>query len=194
MRPITAAGLSLVILAVLAAELLSLGGVLEYRRPLLASEPWRLWTGHFVHLTLVHAMLNAVALLLLERLFAERLRTGEFWLLLGASPVLISLLLWVALRELEWYRGLSGTLHAIYFAGCVVWLKGLRDRARWLPLAALIGGLVKVLLEQPWDASFPFREWLGPVVPQAHLAGAVIGTAAGLVLAARRAGRATRAG
>ncbi len=194
MRLTSAIGLPVVILAVLGAELLSLGGVLEYRRALLASEPWRLWTGHFVHLSLVHAMLNAVALLLLERLFAERLRAGEFWLLLGVSPVLISLLLWIALPELEWYRGLSGMLHAIYFAGCVVWLKGSRDRARWLPLAALVGGLVKALLEQPWDASFPFREWLGPVVPQAHLVGAVIGTAAGLALAARRAGRATGAG
>lgn len=189
MRLTSAIGLPLVLLAVLAAELLSLGGLLEYRRPLLASEPWRLWTGHFVHLSLVHAMLNGVALLLLDRLFAERLRTSEFWLLLGAGPVLVSLLLWVALPELQWYRGLSGTLHAIYFAGCVVWLKGSRDRARWLPLAALFAGLIKVLLEQPWDASFPFREWLGPVVPQAHLAGAVIGTAAGLVLASRRAKR-----
>lgn len=187
MRLTSAIGLPIVVLIVLAAEVLLLGPALEYRRPLLLSEPWRLLTGHFVHLSLLHAMLNGVALLLLARLFADRLRVAELWAILVGAPVLISLVFWAALPELGWYRGLSGTLHALYFAGCVVWVRTSQGRARWLPMAALIGGLIKVLLEQPWDASFPFHQWLGaPVVPQAHLIGAVIGTAAGLYLAARR--------
>ncbi len=180
-------GLPLVVLVILAVEILGLGPVLEYRRPLLASEPWRLLTGHFAHLSLLHAMLNGVALLLLGRLFAGRLRTAELWAILAGAPLLISLVFWGALPGLGWYRGLSGVLHALYFAGCVVWVRGSRGRERWLPLAALIGGMLKVLLEQPWDASFPFHAWLGaPVVPQAHLVGAIVGTAAGLCLSARR--------
>jgi len=187
MRLTSAIGLPLVVLIVLAAELLSLGPALEYRRPLLLTEPWRLLTGHFVHLSLLHAMLNGVALLLLGRLFADRLRVSELWAILIGAPVLISLAFWAVMPELGWYRGLSGALHALYFAGCVVWLRTSQRRARWLPMAALVGGLIKVLLEQPWDASFPFYEWLGAaVVPQAHLIGAVIGTAAGLYLATRR--------
>lgn len=187
MRLTSAIGLPLVVLIVLAAELLSLGPTLEYRRPLLLSEPWRLLTGHFVHLSLLHAMLNGVALLLLGRLFADRLRASDLWAILIGAPVLISLVFWSAMPELGWYRGLSGALHALYFAGCVVWVRTLRGRARWLPTAALVGGLLKVLLEQPWDASFPFHEWLGAaVVPQAHLIGAIIGTVAGLYLATRR--------
>jgi rhomboid family GlyGly-CTERM serine protease len=187
MRLTPAAGLPLVVLIVLAAELLLLGPVLEYRRALLLSEPWRLLTGHFVHLSLLHAMLNGVALLLLGRLFADRLRVGELWAILGGAPILISLVFWAALPELGWYRGLSGTLHTLYFAGCVVWVRTSHGRARWLAIAGLVGGTIKVLVEQPWDASFPFHEWLGsPVVPQAHLIGAVIGTATGLYLAVRR--------
>lgn len=180
MRLTPAIGFPLVVLFMLVAEFLFWGPTLEYRRPLLASEPWRLISGHFVHLSLTHAMLNGVALLLLGRLFADRLRVGDCWLILGGAPLLISLAFWVALPELTWYRGLSGTLHALYFAGCTVWLASTEGRSRWLPIAALAGGALKVLLEQPWDSSFPFREWLGAaVVPQAHLVGAIIGLGAG---------------
>jgi rhomboid family GlyGly-CTERM serine protease len=180
-RPTSAAGLPLLVIIVLALELLSDGSLLEYRRPLLAAEPWRLLSGHLVHLSLIHALLNGIALLLLGRLFEARLRAGELWLVLATAPILISLVFWVAMPELVWYRGLSGVLHALYFAGCVLWLSEASRRVRWLPLAALAAGTLKVLLEQPWDASFPFQEWLGaPVVPQAHLIGALIGVAAGL--------------
>lgn len=180
-------GLPLIVLVVMVAELFLPVGALEYRRAVLDSEPWRLFTGHFVHLSFLHAALNGVALLLIGRLFADRLRPGELYGLLGAAPVLISLLFWLLLPELQWYRGLSGVLHAIYFAGCVVWIATTTGRARWLPIAALLAGSVKVLVEQPWDSSFPVHELLRvAVVPQAHLGGAIVGTAAGLLLRQRR--------
>lgn len=187
MRLSANAGLALVILAVIGAELFLPPGALEYRRAVAASEPWRLLTGHFVHLSFLHAALNGVALLLIGRLFADRLRPGELYGLLGAAPILISILFWLLLPELQWYRGLSGVLHAIFFAGCVVWIATTTGRARWLPIAALLAGAVKVLVEQPWDASFPVHELLRvAVVPQAHLVGATVGTAAGLLLRQRR--------
>lgn len=190
MRPTSAAGLPLFVLVLVALGLLAPAGLLEYRRALLLTEPWRLFTGHLVHLSLTHMLLNCVALMILGRLFDARLRPGELWAVLGGAPLLISLGFWLLLPELEWYRGLSGALHALYFAGCVVWLGEAVGRGRWLPLAALALGAIKVLAEQPWDASFPFREWLGAaVVPQAHLIGAVIGTAAGLGMRALRARR-----
>lgn len=189
------AALPILILLVLAAELLLLGDLLEYRRVLLLREPWRLFTGHFVHLSLVHAMLNAVALLLLARLFDDRLRRSEFWLILLVAPVFISIVFWIAMPHLVWYRGLSGALHAIFFAGCTVWIGTSAGRARWLPIAALVGGSLKVLLEQPWDDSFPFREWLGAaVVPQAHLIGAVTGALAGFCLPRMRRDRSSSRG
>ena len=91
------------------------------------------------------------------------------------------------LLRAHWYRGLSDVLHAIYFAGCVVWIGTTTGRARWLPIAALIFGLLKVLIEQPWDSSFPVHEVLRiAVVPQAHLIGAIVCTAAGLLMRMRR--------
>ena len=188
MRRSYAIGLTLVTVFVLAAQLLSLGDVLEYRRALAFAEPWRLLTSHFVHLTLLHAILNAVALLLLGRLFEDRLQPVEFFGILCATPVVISLGFRFLLPELAWYRGLSDVLHAIYFAGCVVWVATATGRMRWLAIGALLAGTLKVLIEQPWDSSFPLHEVLRiAVVPQAHLIGAVIGAATGLLLRARRA-------
>lgn len=179
--------LTLVILLVLAAQLAGLGETLEYRRAFAFSQPWRLLTSHFVHLTFLHAALNAVALLLLARLFEDRLRPPEFFGLLFGAPIVISLAFRLLLPDLAWYRGLSDVLHAIYFAGCVVWVATTTARLRWLAITALLAGTAKVLLEQPWDASFPVHEVLKiAVVPQAHLIGAVAGTAAGLLLRRQR--------
>jgi rhomboid family GlyGly-CTERM serine protease len=162
--------------------------------PASRSSCWRYWPpnsscrpGHFVHLGFLHALLNCVALVLIGRLYADRLRSRAFFGILGIAPVLISLLFLLALPELQWYRGLSGVLHALFFAGCVVWIAVTAGRARWLPVAALVGGTIKVLVEQPWDGSFPVHEVLrAAVVPQAHLIGALVGTAAGLVLRRQR--------
>lgn len=178
---------TVLVVLVLAAEFFLLGEALEYRRALLGAQPWRLITGHFAHLSLLHAVVNCVALLLLTELFADRLQALEQWAVLLGAPIAISLVFWIAMPQLAWYRGLSGVLHALYFTGCIVWLRTSHGRARWLPLAALAGGAIKVVLEQPWDASFPWEDWLGaPVVPQAHLIGALVGSAAGLWLATRR--------
>lgn len=187
MRREFAIGLGLVVIAILAAELFPVAGFLEYRRALAFSEPWRLLTAHYVHLSFLHACLNGVALLLLGHLFADRLRPRDVFAMLALAPLGISITFWLLLPELQWYRGLSGVLHAIYFAGCVAWISQTAGKARWLPIAALVGGTVKVLLEQPWDASFPVHEVLRvAVVPQAHLIGAIVGTAAGLLLRSRR--------
>ncbi|TFH48259.1 MAG: rhombosortase [Lysobacterales bacterium] len=186
-RMVSNSGATILVVLILLVEFLLWGDALEYRRALLLSNPWRLFTGHFAHLSLMHAMVNAVALLLLTQLFSDRLRAWEQWAVLLGTPVIISLVFWIAMPGLIWYRGLSGVLHAFYFAGCVVWLMASSGRARWLPIAALAGGTIKVLFEQPWSETFPWANWLGaPVVPQAHLIGALVGTAAGLLLAARR--------
>ena len=108
MRLSVNAGLSLVVLAMMATELFLPAEALEYRRALSAREPWRLFTGHFVHLGFVHALLNCVALVLLGHLFADRLKPRAFFGILAAAPVLISLLFLATMPELLWYRGLSG--------------------------------------------------------------------------------------
>jgi rhomboid family GlyGly-CTERM serine protease len=181
-------GVTFLVVLILLVEFLLWSDALEYRRALLLSQPWRLFTGHFTHLSLLHAMVNCVALILLTKLFDVSMRVWEQWAVLLSAPLLISLVFWIAMPGLIWYRGLSGDLHALYFAGCVLWLLTSSGRDRWLPIAALAGGTAKVLLEQPWNnETFPWLSWLGAtVVPQAHLIGALFGSAAGLWLAARR--------
>lgn len=181
-------GVTFLVVLVLWIEFLLWGNALEYRRALLFSQPWRLITGHFTHLSLLHAMVNCIGLILLTRLFSERMRAWEQWAVLLGAPLGISLVFWITMPGLIWYRGLSGDLHALFFAGCVVWIKTSSGRNRWLPIAAIASGAIKVLLEQPWSReSFPWVSWLGaPVVPQAHLIGALLGSASGFWLATRR--------
>ncbi len=176
------AGLVALAAVVLLWQWLGLGELLEYRRELLAGQPWRLLSAHLVHLSWAHALVNAGALLLLGRLIGPWQAPWQQWLTLALAAPAISLVLWAALPELDWYRGLSGVLHAWFFAGFLGWAAAARGSARLLPVAALLAGAAKVLAEQPWDnAVFPHAHWLdAAVVPQAHLAGAVVGIALGL--------------
>ena len=175
------AAISLLLLAIGAAD------AFEYRRALLATEPWRSVTGHFVHLNWSHALINALALLIVARLFAPEIGARRQLAVLLASSLVISAALAVIFPEIAWYRGLSGIVHALYFAGATTWLLRARPRTLgnlWLPAALVAGGWIKVALEQPVGDALPHAEWLGAaVVPQAHLIGAACGTVFGLAFA-----------
>lgn len=170
-----------------------LGDALEYRRALLASEPWRFITGHFVHINWPHALINAVALVIVARLFAPDLSAPRQALVLVSASLVIGLGLGSFAPQVDWYRGLSGALHALYFAGATLWLVSARPRtvrSLWLPVALVVGGWIKVALEQPAGEGLPYADWLGAsVVPQAHLLGAAWGSALGLALALTNARR-----
>jgi rhomboid family GlyGly-CTERM serine protease len=162
------------------------GDALEYRRALLASEPWRLITGHFVHINWPHVLINAAALVIVARLFAPDLSAPRQALVLVSATLLIGLGLGSFAPQVHWYRGLSGALHALFFSGATLWLVQARPRtlgALWLPVALVVGGWIKVALEQPTGGALPYADWLGAaVVPQAHLIGAAWGSAVGLAL------------
>lgn len=168
-------------------EALGVAEALEYRRALLAAEPWRLITGHIVHVNWVHALVNALALLVVARLFAPDLSARRQLSVLLAAALAISLVLAAVYPGIAWYRGLSGVLHALFFAGSAAWLMRLEPRSLrtlWLPAALYFGGWVKVALEQPAGDALPHADWLGAaVVPQAHLVGAACGSVLGLAFA-----------
>lgn len=176
-------------LAALTLLLAALGvaEALEYRRALLAGEPWRLVTGHLVHVNWTHALINALALLVVARLFAPDLGARRQASVLLVAALAISLGLAAVYPGIAWYRGLSGVLHALFFAGSAAWLMrpGPRSlRALWLPAALYFGGWVKVALEQPTGETLPYADWLGAaVVPQAHFIGAASGSVLGLAFA-----------
>jgi rhomboid family GlyGly-CTERM serine protease len=187
-------------LALVALQALPAAPWLEYRRALLVAEPWRILTGHFVHLNWPHALANAAAWWIVARLFAPELGARRQLLIALAACVGIALGLAWLYPQIAWYRGFSGTLHALFFAGATRAARAAirshqRWRARWLPLALAAGGAIKVALEQPGDASTPFAAWLGaPTVPQAHLLGAAVGCVLGLAGSVNRSAAAPARG
>lgn len=170
--------------AVLLLQAFGMAEALEYRRTALAGEPWRLLSGHLVHLNWQHAAINTVALLIVARLFAHDLRADRQVFVLVLSGLVISVGLSWLNPGIAWYRGLSGVIHALFFAGAAAWFVSARPRrlrAVWLPAALFFGGWIKVALEQPGGDTLPHAEWLGAaVVPQAHLIGAACGSVLGL--------------
>jgi rhomboid family GlyGly-CTERM serine protease len=183
---------------VLALTLLALHAVapadaLEYRRVALSSEPWRVLTGHLVHINWPHALINAAALWAVARLYAPDLGPWRQAIALALSALAISAALAWLLPSIEWYRGLSGALHGLFFAGAAKWLLAERPRTLrrlWLPAVLFVGGWIKVALEQPGGAATPQSDWLGAaVIPQAHLVGALCGTLMGALFAAMDARR-----
>ena len=167
-----------------------LASALEYRRALLASEPWRLISAHVVHVDGRHAALNAVAWLVLARLFATDLSGPRQAGALVAGGLFIGVGLWLFFPAIAWYRGLSGALHALFFAGVTLQLgRALRQgihRDAALPLVLAVGGIIKLAREHPWAATPGYSEWLAiPTVPQAHLLGGLCGVALGLLWCAR---------
>lgn len=177
-------------LVLLVQAIVPLHGALEYRQALVASQPWRALTAHLVHVNWVHALLNLAAWLVVARLFAPELRTWRQPLVLAVAALAVTLHLALLHPGIVWYRGFSGTLHGVFFAGASAWLLALladgerRPRALWLPAVLVTGGWVKVLAEQPGGSLTPYAQWLGAgIVPQAHLAGAVAGSMLGLLFA-----------
>jgi rhomboid family GlyGly-CTERM serine protease len=162
--------------------------LLQYQQGLSAQQPWRVFTAHLVHINWSHALINAAAWFVVARLFGPELTGWRQPLVLAASAVAITLSLALLHPGIAWYRGFSGVLHAVFFAGASCYLlatlrTGKRSfRALWLPAILLLGGAIKVALEQPVGSMTPYAEWLGAgTVPQAHLAGALTGAALGVV-------------
>jgi rhomboid family GlyGly-CTERM serine protease len=170
--------------------------VLEYQNTASTHEAWRWLTAHFIHVNWQHALINAVALWVVARLFAPDLSPSRQLSTLVAAALAISVCLALLYPSIAWYRGLSGALHGLFFAGATIWLikaRPRRFRQLWLPSALFFGGWIKVVLEQPGGATTPYAEWLGAgVVPQAHLVGAACGTMLGLLFAISDANAASK--
>jgi rhomboid family GlyGly-CTERM serine protease len=171
-----------------------LGAALEYRRAVVSAEPWRLLTGHWVHINWPHVLINAGAWFVLARLFPYELTPWRQAVIVLSASVAIGAGLALGWPDVAWYRGFSGILHALFFAGATTWLlwdwlrRARQAAARlWLPVVLLVGGGLKVAFEQPATGVMPYAPWLGAaVVPQAHLLGALCGMLVGAILALSR--------
>lgn len=78
------------------------------REAILTGELWRIWTGHLVHFSIQHAVIDIVALLCLSQIMEDSIGPWQLFLALviGAALISIGLLYWAP--QLNVYRGASG--------------------------------------------------------------------------------------
>jgi rhomboid family GlyGly-CTERM serine protease len=145
-----------------------------YDRHVFLIEPWRLWTAHWVHLSVWHWALNVAALALLPEIF---LRTSpRFFLLLWFTlPPLVSLMLYFFMPNLIQYAGLSGVLHGIYLAVALSATQNSHAAERKMGWVVVLGVCAKVGWEAYSGNSQTAKLIGAPVVLQAHQYGAGLG-------------------
>jgi rhomboid family GlyGly-CTERM serine protease len=165
--------------------LLELGGdgareALAWNRAALeAGEFWRLLTGHFVHLSLQHLLLNLVGLALVVWIVGHAYSWSRWLFVVLLSIVAIDAGFWFLYTELGWYVGISGFLNGILAAGLVI---GIADRERESIALAVI-----VLFKLTWEQTvgpMPGSESTsgGAVVVDAHIYGATGGLLAAALM------------
>lgn len=173
-------------IAALAVLLQVAGGAEAWRleRAFVATEPWRLVTGHFVHLGWPHLALNLAGFGIVWALFGRALSARQWLATMLVCAAGVSLgLLWLS-PGLEWYVGLSGTLHGLLAAAV---LRQLLRRPDLVSTMLLLGFVAKLGWEQ-WAGGDPDTARLigDAVVVDAHLYGALTGATLGCLFALAR--------
>ncbi|MFL6619371.1 MAG: rhombosortase [Povalibacter sp.] len=163
--------------------LLALGGesvrlALRYEKSAVWNgEYWRLLTGHLVHASAAHLLLNVIGGGLIAGLFPREYSVRAWLFILLASVVAIDLGFVLFEPQLQWYVGLSGVLHGALAAGAIAWWQ---HETRALASALTLVLVGKLCWEQ-WQGALPLSGDM-PVIVDAHLYGAVGGLFAGAVL------------
>ena len=136
------------------------------------TEPWRWWTGHWVHVGWIHFLLNMLAFICLPFIFPMMRKRYLIFLLLTLAPC-ISFCFYFIYPDVQAYAGLSGVLHGLYVACALACLQLKKERK----FSILV--LVLVLLKIVWENSFGSLQTAtligSPVMVEAHLMGVIIG-------------------
>jgi rhomboid family GlyGly-CTERM serine protease len=146
---------------------------LQYQRYAIGhGEIWRVITGHLVHISAMHFLMNLFGLLILWQLASHWMGNADSLKILLISMLLISLGLYFVYPEIQWYRGLSGALHAFWAAAAILGL----ERRR--PLAIVL--LALLLIKLAWEVTIgtvPLSRELsgGDILIQSHWLGAISG-------------------
>jgi len=150
------------------------------REAIAAGQWWRLLSAHFVHVDLEHAVLNSLGLVLMWALFARDYSPWRWAAIYCGSAIAVSIGLWYANPELQWYVGASGALHGVMAAGTIAHLRR-RDLDGWILAIFIVG---KLAYEQLAGA-LPFAGTTNTIV-DAHLYGALGGVVLALLMNSRR--------
>lgn len=177
-RYLLALGVSLLVILLVVGSIAALQSALILdRESILRGQVWRLLTGHFVHVDMVHLTTNLAGASVVA-LWAWRAHyVGPILLFVAiCAPILGILLLMLGAN---WYAGLSGILH-----GAIVLL------ILQLPIKLRIIGIALVLIKLVWQTWFGGSEALlssgAPVSLASHWLGAGLGL--GFYLACRGIG------
>lgn len=148
---------------------------LAYNRDTIAKgEYWRLITGHIIHLNNMHLLLNMLGVGLVLMLFDNLLAIWQWLVVLLASALIISLLIYLNLPQVQAYVGLSGVIHALYALGTVQLLNQPKERNFAIILMLMV--TLKLLTENVGQGiSFTADMIGGRVLFQAHIYGALAG-------------------
>ncbi|MGH8506227.1 MAG: rhombosortase [Stenotrophobium sp.] len=157
---------------------------LQYdRAQIVDGQWWRLLTGNFVHLGWWHLFLNEMGLAVLVLLCPQPLSPAVWVRRLLVLSIGLSLGLYFFVPRLGTYVGMSGVIHGLFVLGLV-------PQVLKKDLIAL-GCLFYLLGKLGWEiySGTPVsdaREIGGAVVLQAHLFGALVACAYGLIFGAFR--------
>jgi len=141
--------------------------LLLWERVSLAAEPWRVFTGHLVHLDWPHLVLNLAGLTALWLIVGGVWRVSDWFVLITVVALLLSLGL-LAVPGLAWYAGLSGLLHGIFAAGAVGMWRAWRVGASIIFIFLAMKAGTEVL-------------WPPDAVVHAHWLGSLAGTLTGIM-------------
>jgi rhomboid family GlyGly-CTERM serine protease len=149
--------------------------LLRWQPELAFSQPWRMVTAGWVHLSDQHLIANLAGTSVLAALGqaagCDR-RAAAAWAM--AWPLTHAGLL--AQPALVAYGGLSGVLHAGVAVAALQLIRSERGMRRLIGAAIAAGLLVKIALEAPWLG--PLRQvpgWDIAIAPAAHASGALAG-------------------
>lgn len=151
----------------------------RFSRQLVAQgDVWLLFSGHLVHMTWSHWLLNMAGLAIVAFFFSSHARFRQWSVVIIASACVINVGLWWWMPGIHYYLGLSGVLHGLFLYGA------LRE-IHYYPVS---GYVLTVLLigKLTWEfvnGALPGSEEMsgGRVLTEAHLLGAIGGVLVWLV-------------
>lgn len=145
---------------------------LIYQADIFFSQPWRWWTGHWVHVGWVHYVLNVTVLICLFYLFPYIQKKVIVFLLLILPPLLSFSFHWLY-PNIFAYAGLSGILHGLFVFCAIVGIwKRQEQRIAWIILVAV---MCKMIWEYQFGALQTEQLIGATVLTQAHLLGVCFG-------------------
>lgn len=146
---------------------------------ILGGEYWRLWTSQIVHLSVNHALLNAAGFAIVSLSFRQEVTPLKEIVVLLISMLGVGLGIFLWIKEIGWYVGLSGAIYGVLVHHLLLGFK----RTPVIAGGFLLYVLGKVIYGQffatPDNAIEQFIG--GAVAEDAHLYGSVMGLVLGFI-------------